>query len=68
MKKKKCFFFFQVTSPIRRYVDIVAHHQIKAHLRGQPLPMNVDEMEAMIQKQSNMNLEVFISKLNKPKK
>jgi len=30
--------------------------------------MNVDEMEAMIQKQSNMNLEVFISKLNKPKK
>lgn len=30
--------YCQVTSPIRRYADLVAHFQIKAHLRGDPLP------------------------------
>ncbi|MCM1984345.1 ribonuclease R [Lyngbya confervoides BDU141951] len=30
--------YCQVTSPIRRYADLVAHLQIKAHLRGDDLP------------------------------
>jgi exoribonuclease-2 len=30
--------YCQVTSPIRRYADLIAHFQIKAHLRGDPLP------------------------------
>ena len=30
--------YIQVTSPIRRYTDLVAHFQLKAHLRGEPLP------------------------------
>eukprot|EP00879_Flechtneria_rotunda_P004803 GHRR01005075.1.p1 GENE.GHRR01005075.1~~GHRR01005075.1.p1 ORF type:complete len:775 (+),score=250.97 GHRR01005075.1:386-2710(+) len=30
--------YVQFTSPIRRYSDIMAHFNIKAHLRGEPLP------------------------------
>jgi len=30
--------YLQATSPIRRYQDLVVHRQIKAHLRGEPLP------------------------------
>jgi exoribonuclease-2 len=29
--------YVQVTSPLRRYADILAHRQLQAHLRGQPL-------------------------------
>lgn len=29
--------YVQATSPLRRYVDLVVHHQIRAYLRGQPL-------------------------------
>ena len=30
--------YLQVTSPIRRYNDIIAHYQIKAHLKKQSIP------------------------------
>ena len=30
--------YVQVTSPIRRYTDLLAHFQIKAHLQGKELP------------------------------
>ncbi|KAK3268279.1 hypothetical protein CYMTET_23208 [Cymbomonas tetramitiformis] len=30
--------YVQVTSPIRRYSDLVAHYQLKAHVAGQKLP------------------------------
>lgn len=30
--------YVQFTSPIRRYSDVMAHFNIKAHLRGEPLP------------------------------
>ena len=33
----------QVTSPIRRYADLVAHYQLKARLRGEPLPFPPDD-------------------------
>merc|ERR1712100_559234 len=26
------------TSPLRRYTDIITHHQLKAHALGRPLP------------------------------
>ena len=35
--------YAQVTSPLRRYLDLVAHQQLRAHLRGGPA-MGVDEV------------------------
>ncbi|MBW4494376.1 MAG: ribonuclease R [Oscillatoria princeps RMCB-10] len=36
--------YAQVTSPIRRYTDLLAHFQIKAHLRGSPLPFSAQDL------------------------
>ncbi|NEP17117.1 MAG: VacB/RNase II family 3'-5' exoribonuclease [Leptolyngbya sp. SIO4C1] len=41
--------YSQVTSPIRRYADLLAHFQLKAHLRGEPLPFSVHEMSEIMQ-------------------
>lgn len=41
--------YSQVTSPIRRYTDLLAHFQIKAHLRGDPLPFSSVEMTELTQ-------------------
>ena len=40
--------YTQVTSPIRRYSDLIAHFQIKAHLRGDVLPFSVDEVKDLM--------------------
>lgn len=40
--------YTQVTSPIRRYTDLLTHFQIKAHLRGDPLPFSADQMQEVI--------------------
>lgn len=40
--------YTQVTSPIRRYTDLLAHFQIKAHLRGDELPFHRDKMQEII--------------------
>lgn len=40
--------YAQVTSPIRRYSDLLAHFQIKAHLRGEALPFSREEMQEMV--------------------
>lgn len=40
--------YLQVTSPIRRSVDLLSHFQIKASLRGDSLPFSVDDMEREI--------------------
>ncbi len=39
--------YTQITSPIRRYSDLLAHFQIKAHLRGAPLPFSAQEMQEL---------------------
>ncbi|MBF2028095.1 MAG: VacB/RNase II family 3'-5' exoribonuclease [Oscillatoriales cyanobacterium C42_A2020_001] len=39
--------YTQVTSPIRRYSDLLAHFQIKAHLRGESLPFSIQEMQEL---------------------
>lgn len=40
--------YIQVTSPIRRYSDLLAHFQIKAHLRGDTLPFSSEEMKEVM--------------------
>ncbi len=40
--------YCQVTSPIRRYADLLAHFQIKAHLRGEPLPFGDAELGTLL--------------------
>lgn len=36
--------YVQVTSPIRRYTDLMAHFQIKSHLRGDGLTYTADQL------------------------
>ena len=40
--------YTQVTSPIRRYSDLLTHFQIKAHLRGAALPFSPDEVKDLM--------------------
>ena len=40
--------YTQVTSPIRRYTDLLAHFQIKAHLRGEELPFSKDKLQEIL--------------------
>ena len=36
--------YVQVTSPMRRYLDILAHWQFEAHLRGSSLPFSLSQL------------------------
>ncbi|MEL7511885.1 MAG: ribonuclease R family protein [Cyanobacteria bacterium J06554_3] len=49
--------YSQVTSPIRRYTDLMGHFQIKAHLRGDDLPFTPTEMPEIIASVSNAAYE-----------
>ncbi|MCY7384192.1 MAG: ribonuclease R [Microcoleus sp. CAN_BIN18] len=40
--------YTQVTSPIRRYTDLLTHFQIKAHLRDEPQPFSPEEMQDIV--------------------
>ena len=40
--------YSQVTSPIRRYTDLLAHYQIKAHIRGDELPFTVERLQEVM--------------------
>ncbi|MDY7012932.1 MAG: ribonuclease R family protein [Cyanobacteriota bacterium] len=40
--------YTQVTSPIRRYTDLLAHFQLKAHLRGDPLPFEPSQLQEIL--------------------
>jgi exoribonuclease II len=40
--------YSQVTSPIRRYTDLISHFQIKAHLRGDELPFTVERLQEVM--------------------
>lgn len=37
--------YTQVTSPIRRYVDLLSHFQLKAYLRGEACPFSNEEVQ-----------------------
>ncbi|KAK9127088.1 hypothetical protein Syun_015885 [Stephania yunnanensis] len=39
--------YVQFTSPIRRYMDLLAHYQVKAFLRGDLLPFTAGQLEGM---------------------
>jgi exoribonuclease-2 len=45
--------YTQVTSPIRRYTDLLAHFQIKAHLRGSEPPYNGERLLELVQTASS---------------
>eukprot|EP00761_Pharyngomonas_kirbyi_P014256 gb/GECH01014286.1/.p1 GENE.gb/GECH01014286.1/~~gb/GECH01014286.1/.p1 ORF type:complete len:879 (+),score=213.90 gb/GECH01014286.1/:1-2637(+) len=40
--------YAQVTSPIRRYADLLVHHQLKANIRGEQAPLQQDSMKKFI--------------------
>jgi ribonuclease R len=44
------------TSPIRRYADLVNHRQIRAHLKGEPLPYTQEDLEALAKHINEVNL------------
>ncbi|MGD1908008.1 MAG: ribonuclease catalytic domain-containing protein [Leptolyngbyaceae cyanobacterium] len=52
--------YSQVTSPIRRYTDLLAHFQIKAHLRGGPLPFSSEEITELMQGASTAAYEATL--------
>jgi exoribonuclease-2 len=49
--------YSQVTSPIRRYSDLLAHFQIKAHLRGETLPFDSDSLQQLVSSASAISYE-----------
>lgn len=52
--------YTQTTSPIRRYTDLLAHYQIKAHLRGDPLPFSAEELKEILQLVSTAAYEAIL--------
>jgi exoribonuclease II len=52
--------YTQVTSPIRRYTDLLAHFQIKAHLRGDELPFATEMMKDLVQSVSTTAYEATL--------
>ncbi|MEL6605456.1 MAG: ribonuclease R family protein [Cyanobacteria bacterium J06614_10] len=52
--------YCQVTSPIRRYTDLMGHFQLKAHIRGEALPFTPLEMPDIIASVSNAAYEAVM--------
>lgn len=52
--------YTQVTSPIRRYSDLIAHFQLKAHLRGDPPPFSKDELKTLVMQISTTAYEATL--------
>ncbi|XGB40990.1 MAG: ribonuclease R [Nodosilinea sp. LVE1205-7] len=52
--------YSQVTSPIRRYLDLLVHFQLKAHLRGDPLPFSSDQVTELAQGMSSAAYEATL--------
>ncbi|KAL6987631.1 ribonucleotide-diphosphate reductase subunit rnr1 [Sarracenia purpurea var. burkii] len=49
--------YVQFTSPIRRYMDLLAHYQVKAFLRGHSPPFSAGQLEGMASL-INMNIRI----------
>eukprot|EP00177_Eucheuma_denticulatum_P006101 GFKZ01011126.1.p1 GENE.GFKZ01011126.1~~GFKZ01011126.1.p1 ORF type:complete len:905 (-),score=114.20 GFKZ01011126.1:866-3361(-) len=47
--------YMQVTSPIRRSIDLIAHFQLKAQLRGAQGPFSEEEVQAEIGRTNDMS-------------
>jgi len=46
------------TSPIRRYADLVVHQQLRAHLKGEPLPHTEEGVAAIAVHLNTLNQEL----------
>ncbi|NQZ56413.1 MAG: RNB domain-containing ribonuclease [Lentisphaeraceae bacterium] len=51
-------FYTQLTSPIRRYTDMVMQRQLTGHLLGHELPYEAEELMAVIASAETVNSEV----------
>ncbi len=52
--------YVQVTSPIRRYTDLLSHFQIKAHLRDDELPFSREELQEIVYSVSSSSYEATL--------
>lgn len=52
--------YTQVTSPIRRYTDLLAHFQLKAHLRGEEPPFSREQMLEILYSVSSASAEATL--------
>lgn len=52
--------YTQVTSPIRRYTDLLAHFQLKAHLRGDPLPFTGEQLQEVMMSVTSTTQEAVL--------
>ena len=52
--------YVQVTSPIRRYTDLLSHFQIKAHFRGEELPFSREELQEIVYSVSSSSYEATL--------
>ncbi|MGK7930057.1 MAG: ribonuclease catalytic domain-containing protein [Microcystaceae cyanobacterium] len=52
--------YTQVTSPIRRYTDLLTHFQLKAHLRGDELPFSSDQVQQILHGVSSSAYEAVL--------
>ena len=52
--------YVQVTSPIRRYTDLLAHFQIKANLQGEELPFSREELQEIVYSVSSSSYEATL--------
>ncbi|KAK9668695.1 hypothetical protein RND81_13G079000 [Saponaria officinalis] len=58
--------YVQFTSPIRRYMDLLAHYQVKAYLRGDNPPFSAGQLEgiaAIVNMQHKVARKLFSSSL-----
>jgi len=52
--------YVQVTSPIRRYTDLLSHFQIKAHIRGEEFPFDREELQEIVYSVSSSSYEATL--------
>ena len=52
--------YVQVTSPIRRYTDLLSHFQIKAFLRDEELPFSREELQEIVYSVSSSSYEATL--------
>eukprot|EP01121_Diplochlamys_sp_Union-15-3_P013510 TRINITY_DN4199_c0_g1_i1.p1 TRINITY_DN4199_c0_g1~~TRINITY_DN4199_c0_g1_i1.p1 ORF type:complete len:453 (+),score=50.69 TRINITY_DN4199_c0_g1_i1:465-1823(+) len=50
--------YSRVTSPLRRYSDIITHAQLKAHLRGIPLPYSETDLNSIVNHIDRMTQQI----------
>ncbi|CEP19730.1 hypothetical protein [Parasitella parasitica] len=52
--------YTRATSPLRRYMDMVVHWQLKSHLMGQALPFSKDNLQALASRIMNREKQLSL--------